>query len=67
MSTTSAAAAAASLSAHVPLRSRVALVNAAHLGSSFCIFFMAYSVAQNFQTSSDHKEAGATALGILGQ
>lgn len=26
---------------------------------------MAFSVAQNFQTSSDHKEEGSTALGIL--
>lgn len=39
--------------------------NGVHLGLSFCAVFMAFSVSQNFQTSSDHKEAGSTALGIL--
>lgn len=29
------------------------------------VLFMAFGVSQNFQTSSDHKAAGATALGIL--
>lgn len=41
------------------------LLNAIHLGCSFCGVFMAFSVSQNFQTSSDHKTEGSTALGIL--
>jgi len=39
--------------------------NGVHLGLSFMAVFMAFSVAQSFQTSSDHKRAGSTALGIL--
>ena len=39
--------------------------NGIHLGLSFCAVFMAFSVSQNFQTSSDHKKQGANALGIL--
>lgn len=39
--------------------------NGIHLGLSFCCIFMAFSVSQNFQTSSDHKKQGANALGIL--
>jgi len=39
--------------------------NATHMGVSFLFVFMAFSVSQNFQTSSDHKKQGANALGIL--
>ncbi len=48
-----------------PFGSMSATRNAVHFGSSVCLVFMAFSVSQNFQTSSDHKAAGATALGIL--
>lgn len=48
----------------VPVDKRF-LWNAIHLGCSFCGVFMSFSVSQNFQTSSDHKDEGSTALGIL--
>lgn len=44
---------------------RRAMWSAVHLGLSFCGIFMAFNTTQSFQTSSDHKSAGSTALGIL--
>lgn len=39
---------------------------AIHLGSSFCLIFIAFSAAQNFQTSSgDRSDAASMALGVL--
>ena len=46
-----------------PLR-RSPMVNALHLSCSFCLIFLAFSVAQNSQTSLDPK-VGAIGLGIL--
>ena len=41
------------------------IINVVHLGLSFLLVFMAFSVSQTFQTSSDHGRQGAIALGIL--
>ena len=43
---------------------RTPLTNALHLSLSFCLIFLAFSVAQNSQTSLDPK-VGAIGLGIL--
>lgn len=39
--------------------------NAIHIGCSFCLVFLSFSVAQSFQTSSDHADTGSNALGVL--
>jgi len=63
-SASSSARDSASAAATVPV-SRHAFWRAIHLGVSFCGVFMAFSVSQSFQTSSDHKSEGSNALGIL--
>ena len=47
----------------LPVR-RSPMANALHLSCSFCLIFLAFSVAQNSQTSLD-PEVGAIGLGIL--
>lgn len=41
------------------------IINVIHIGLSFLLVFLAFSVAQTFQTSSDHARQGAIALGFL--
>jgi MFS family permease len=44
---------------------RAQVYNILHLSTCFCFVFMAYSVSQSYQTSSDHPSQGSNALGIL--
>jgi MFS family permease len=41
------------------------IYNVIHLGLSFLLIFASYTVAQTFQTSSDHAKEGALAVGII--
>ena len=41
------------------------IYNVIHLSFSFFLIFISYTVAQIFQTSSDHAEHGALAVGII--
>ena len=44
---------------------RSSLYNIIHLSLSFFLIFLSYNVAQTFQTSSDHAQDGAFAVGII--
>ena len=62
-STSASASSASAMCGCLPAR-RSPMANALHLSCSFCLVFLAFSVAQNSQTSLN-PEVGAIGLGIL--